>query len=396
MTVQGQTAVTFVNWRQRVGVWLGISINPASIALGAVLAARVSLSRLAVLIPLGTILLTALVLTAGVIGRRYRLPLAGLASRTFGDGAGARVLNLLMALGMLGWAGFQVGLAGSSLSGLLGWPLWLGMVLTAVAIYILGSMGVNRWNALVWVTALASLGVAIISLLVSVGEVGQSPVMAFGLGDTLWVIGAIIAYASLFSLRCADFTWDLASDRDVFIDGIAFAVPLVLSLGIGALLYQAVGSPNIGDVLAETRYAFLGLVFLIISLLSPAMSGLHSGSLAMRQVVPITRRQAMLVHCGLALLLGFARFDYLILSFLEWVGALLPSALVVILLHTAVPLPKHLCRTAWWIGAAAGVIAKLLGSQAHLAIGAAVAVIVFGAATMLIKNARMSEEIGRS
>jgi hypothetical protein len=118
-------------------------------------------------------------------------------------------------------------------------------------------------------------------------------------------------------------------------------------------------------------------VFLIISLLSPAMSGLHSGSLAMRQVVPITRRQAMLVHCGLALLLGFARFDYLILSFLEWVGALLPSALVVILLHTAVPLPKHLCRTAWWVGAAAGVIAKLLGSQAHLAIGAAVAVVVF-------------------
>ena len=390
------TTTYHVRWQQRVGIWLGISINPASITLGAGLAARVSLTKLAILIPLGTVLLAALVLTAGVIGRRYRLPLAGLASRTFGDGVGARVLNLLMASGMLGWGGFQVGLAGSSLAALLGLPLWLGMAITAVSIYTLGSMGVNRWNALVWVTALASLGVAIISLLVSVGEVGQSQVTAFGWGDAFWVIGGIIAYASLFALRCADFTWDLASDRDVFIDGLAFAVPLVLSLGIGAFLFQAVGSPNIGDVLAETRYAFLGLVFLVISLLSPAMSGLHSGSLAMRQVVPISRRQAMLLHCGLALLLGITRFDYRILPFLDWVGALLPSALVVILLRTAVPLPTRHARTAWWAGAAAGASAKLLGSQAHLAIGAAAAAIICGAATTVIKSARVSEEIGRS
>lgn len=378
---------TPVTWRQRVGIWLGISINPASITLGAGLAARVSLSKLAILIPLGTLLLTLLVVTAGLIGRRYRLPLAGLAQRTFGDGAGARMLNLLMAMGMLGWGGFQVGLAGSSLAGLLGLPLWGGMVITAVAIYTLGSMGVNRWNALVWVTALASLGVALISLLVSIGEVPASQVVAFGWGDAFWVIGGIIAYASLFALRCPDFTWDMASDRDVVIDGLAFAVPLVMSFGIGALLFRASGSANIGDVLAETRYAFLGLVFLVISLLSPAMSGLHSGSLALRQVVPLSRQQAMLLHCGLALLLGITRFDYRVLPFLEWVGAVLPSALVVIVLQTAVSLPTHLTRTAWWAGAVAGVIAKLLGSQAHLAVGAAVAVGVLGAAWLVTKAA---------
>jgi hypothetical protein len=392
MTAVAATAVTTTNWQQRVGVWLGISINPASLALGAGLAARVPLKTLAILIPLGTLLLTALVLLAGLNGRRHRLPLAGLASRTFGDGAGARVLNLFMALGMLGWGGFQVGLAGSSLSELVGWPLWLGMVLTASGIYIFGSMGINRWNALVWLTALASLGVAIISLLVSVEEVAVSQVTTFRLGDAFWVIGGIIAYASLFALRCADFTWDLASDRDVVIDCLAFAIPMLISTGIGALLFQASGSPNIGDVLAETRYAFLGLVFLVMSLLSPAMSGLHSGSLAMRQVFPVSRQQAMLLHCGLALLLGITRFDYRVLPFLDWVGALLPSALVVILLHTAVPLPTRLSRTAWWAGAAAGAIAKLLGSQAHLAIGAGVAVVVFFAAVWWHRTSKNSLE----
>ena len=384
MVAPSKTAVSTVIWRQRVGIWLGVSINPASLTLGAGLAERVSLDKLAILIPVGTVLLTALVITVGVVGRRYRLPLAGLASRTFGDGAGGRVLNLLMALGMLGWGGFQIGLAGSSLSGLLGSYLWVGMVITAVSIFILGSMGVNRWNALVWVTALASLGVAIISLLVSVDEIGQYPVMALGWGDIFWVIGGIIAYASLFALRSPDFTWDMASDRDVILVGLAFAVPLILSLAIGALLFQAGGSPNIGDVLAETRYAFLGLLFLVISLLSPAMSGLHSSSLALRQVIPISRKRAMLLHCGSALLLGITRFDQKVLIFLEWVGAVLPSALVVILLRTAVPLPTRPSRIAWWAGAAAGAIAKLLGSQAHLAIGAAIAAIVFLAAWHMV------------
>jgi hypothetical protein len=65
---------------------------------------------------------------------------------------------------------------------------------------------------------------------------------------------------------------------------------------------------------------------------------------------------------------------------LEWVGALLPSALVVILLYTAVPVPNRLALIAGWSGAAAAVIAKVWGSPAHLAIGAAVAVAVFFAA----------------
>jgi len=384
-------AVTIVNWRQRVGVWLGISINPASIALGAGLAARVPLKTLAILIPVGTLLLATMVLLASINGRRRRLPLSGLASHTFGAGTGARVLNLFMALGMLGWGGFQVGLAGASLSELMGWSMWVGMVITAVGIYILGSLGVNRWNALVWLTALASLGVAIVSLLVSVENVGQSQSIAFGAGDVFWVLGGIIAYAMLFALRSPDFTWDLASDRDVVIDCLAFAIPMLISTGIGALLFQVSGSPNIGDVLAETRYAFLGLVFLVLSLLSPAMSGLHSGSLAMRQVVPVSRQQAMLMHCGLALLLGITRFDYRVLPFLDWVGALLPAALIVILLNTAVSLSPRLSLSAWWLGAAAGVSAKLLGSQAHLVIGALVAVAFFVAFRWYEANKSSSE-----
>jgi ABC-type Mn2+/Zn2+ transport system permease subunit len=122
------------------------------------------------------------------------------------------------------------------------------------------------------------------------------------------------------------------------------------------------------------------------------MSGLHSGSLAMRQVFPVSRQQAMLLHCGLALLLGITRFDYRVLPVLDWVGALLPSALVVILLNTAVPLSPRLSRTAWWLGAAAGATAKLLGSQAHLAIGAGVAVVVFFAAWCVAKKSQYSLE----
>ncbi len=368
-----------VRWYQRAGVWLGIAINPATLTLGAGLAGQVPLKHLLILIPLGTILLTALIVTAGAISRRRRLPLAGLASQTLGDGAGAMALNLCMALGMMGWGGFQTGLVGSSIAGLAERPLWNGVTLWVAGVFLLGFMGLNRWNALVWMTTLASFGVTIISLIVSLEDFTVLTTTTFEVSDIFWVMGSIIAYAMLFALRVTDFTWDVASDRDLVISGLVFGVPLIVSLFIGALLFQSGGSWNIGDVLAQTRFAILGHLFIVMSFLSPAMSGLHSGTLAMRQVLPVQRKGAFLLHCSVIFLLGVTRFDKSILPFLDWIGAVTPSVLVVLLLRTAVsnPISTHDARITWAVGAAAGVIAKILGSQAHLAIGAAITIAVF-------------------
>ena len=71
-------------------------------------------------VPIGALCLWSICVGAGIIGRRRRTKFVEWSTNTFGVGAGAVLINLSMALGMTGWAGFQMGLGGTSLANLFG------------------------------------------------------------------------------------------------------------------------------------------------------------------------------------------------------------------------------------------------------------------------------------
>ncbi|MDX1522936.1 MAG: hypothetical protein R3264_15010, partial [Anaerolineae bacterium] len=210
-----------VRWQQRAGIWIGIGINPASITLGGGLASRLPLSALVWLMPVGAVILVSLVVMMAIIGRRRRKPLAQLSTGVLGLGLGALLLNLIMGLGMVGWSGFQLGLSGTGVANLLRAPWWLGVGLMAGLFYWFSTLNVNRWNALVWITTLSSLALAVVALITVVGRevVITAAAAPFSLGAALWVLGSVVAYGSLFTLRVSDFSWDMDTDRDVIFDG---------------------------------------------------------------------------------------------------------------------------------------------------------------------------------
>lgn len=365
---------TGVPWHRRAGVWIGIATGPGALTVGGGLAARLSLSTLLLVIPLGALALTALAVAQGIISRRRREPLARRATSTFGPGPRAGLLNLVMALGMMGWVSFYVGIAGFSLANLLRLPGWAGAFLVAIALLLLSEMGLDRWNLLVWITTLSALGAAIFALVV----VGTRPVLEAEAGirphEFLWGVGSVVAYGIVFAVRAGDFTWDLETDADVCKVGVALLLPLLIFLGIGVVLYHSVGDWNLADILARTRSAALGHLFLVLSIVAPALSGFHSGSLAIQSLVPLSRRQSMGFICIIGFLLGAVRFDRQLLLFLDLLGALLPPALAIMLLVPVLKRepPRSAALSAWLLGAAAAVLVKLQGQLSHMVIGAAV------------------------
>lgn len=370
-----------VPWFRRAGIWIGIGINPGSLTVGGGLASQLPLAKLLLLIPIGALILTVLAVAQGVMSRRLREPLARRAAGTFGSGPGAGLLNLLMALGMIGWGSFYVGLAGFSLANLLHQPVWMGALAIASASFVLSELGLNRWNSLVWVTTLSAFGVAVVALI----AVGARPTLeaspaGLGLNDLLWVTGSVVAYAVLFALRCGDFTWDLNADSDVIKAGLALLILLIISLSMGAILYQATGDWNIADILAQTHLALLGQLFLLASIASPALSGLHSGALALRSITPFSLRQSVGVICAINFILGATRFDRQLLPFLNLIGAILPTALVVMLTTTmlAQKPSKSAALTAWLAGSAVAILFRLQGGLVHIAVGAVVSLVVLG------------------
>ncbi len=63
-------------------------------------------------------MLVGVTTTAALVGQKYEAPLAKWASNTFGLGIGMMLINLLMAVRMSGWNGFQLGLMGKAASNL--------------------------------------------------------------------------------------------------------------------------------------------------------------------------------------------------------------------------------------------------------------------------------------
>jgi len=375
-----ESAFVGVAWYRRAGIWIGIGINPASITLGGGLASQLPLSTLLIWIPLGALVLMGLTIAQGIISRRRREPLAKRATDTFGSGVGAGLLNLLLAISIVGWGGFHAGIAGFSLANLLNLPVWLGALGVVSLMFILSDLGINRWNWLVWLTTLAALGLALVALVaVEARPSLDITSMRLEFYDLVWVTGSLVAYAIVFSLRCGDFTWDLKTDSDVVKNSLSLFIPLVVSLIIGAILFEAAGDWNIADILARTHLAMLGQLFLLVSIASPALSGIHSGALAVSNITGFSKRSAVGLICTVNFILGSTRFDYQLLPFLSYIGTVLPTALVVMLASAV--LAKKPSRTAtltaWLTGSVAALIFKLQGADlTHIAVGAVVSMVV--------------------
>lgn len=381
-------------WHQRASVWLGIGINPASISTGGGIAMLIPQQHLVWVLPLGVFLLMLLSISQGLLGQQRRQRLGGLAADTFGTVWGARALNLLMALGLIGWSGFHGGVSGASTAQLFGLPDWVGALLIIALLYLLTIAGINRWAALTWVTTGAALALTIFALAtvdLSVNQVLSSRTATshrVSVTDLLWAIGMIIGYATLFSLRTADFTWDFGTKRDVIKANLFFVIPLLFSMGVGALLYWATGNWNIADVLAQAQSPALGHTFLLVAVISPLISGWYSGALALSHLTPLTPHQSTLLICLLGIPLAAIRFDQQLLLFLGYLGASLGPALVVMLLANRIR-PRPTTRSAlfaWLIGA---IIAMLFHAQGHplaLFAGAGVSGFVLGGLWMFRKQ----------
>jgi len=110
--------------------------------------------------------------------------------------------------------------------------------------------------------------------------------------------------------------------------------PLLFSTIAGALLYRATGNWNIADVLTLAQQPELGHVFLMVSVISPLVSGWYSGGLALSNLTSLTIRQSTILICTLSFILAATRFDLLLLPFLGILGASLSPALITILVSS--------------------------------------------------------------
>ena len=358
-------------WFQRIGPWLGIATGPGVYILGGELAARFQTGSLILVMVLGVGLQVSLIVINSMIHRRGRQRLVPYAAVLFEGGAGNWLLNSLMALSLIGWFSFYMGISGFGLATLLSLPGWLGSLLLGVTMLLLNFMSIRRWNALVWVTTLAALASAIIALLVVPATPPPGVETAVSLGTLGWGFGAIISYSVVFAVRCGDFTHELADDWEVIKTGLAFSVPLLFGIGVGVLLYRRTGDANLAQLLATSPSAWLGNIFLVLAAVSPSLTNIYSGSLNVQALFKLPLWLTAIIIAVIGIGLGALRFDLQLVLFLDWLGTFLPPLLMVMITPFYLKQPPNVTQNlaAWLLGAGVAIGLKLLNSPLYLLSG---------------------------
>lgn len=362
-------------WYRRTGAWIGIGTGPGAMIVGAGMAREVG-PRLA----LPSVLVGCVVLYLVSVGHGRqaviaRAPMGISVRNVFGDGPKSWPLTIVLVAAIVGWCGFYIGLGAAALSDLLEVGQWTGALLLGGTVGALTLAGQNRWNALVYVTAAAAVALTVLTVaLVPTSPPGRvaHPSLFAGL---VAGIGGVVSYAVVFTMRVPDFTVDVRGGRDVWLAGLTMLAPLLVLTALGVWLYARTGLFHIADVLREVDAPAAGQLFLVASVVAPAVTAAYSGAVSIASIRPVPHRRTMLAVVALAALLGAERFDLRIIGFLEAVGAVVPPALSVVLLWPRLHVRRGSMHplVAWTVGSVMALALRPVSPFAGLLAGSATA-----------------------
>ncbi|WP_141582063.1 hypothetical protein [Actinomadura sp. WMMA1423] len=277
-------------WRAASGAWLGIGTAPGTLVLGAQVGARHGGALPVLVLVAGGALMAALLAAQGRLGLREpageNAGMAVLAPRYLPPVA-ERAFTVLLAISMVGWFGFNVGLGGTAAATFGGVPGTVGvaaLTVLTVAVLVTGS---GRWNAVAVVTtltAIALIGIVAVKLApstppVSLARDGPPGVLAADLAG-------YIGYVSVFAVRAPDFTVGLRGRRDLAACVALLVVPALAASVVGAGVAAASGSTDVVAVLAGPDGLPAANLFVAASVIAPTLAAVHSGALATARFLP--------------------------------------------------------------------------------------------------------------
>lgn len=364
-------------WYLRLGAWVGIGTGPGALVAGGGVAEIVHRRWVWAALALGGVVLTGLSVAHAWLGQRRREATVGLAADALGAGGGPRTVAMLIAVGTSLWTGFYIGIAAGAFGYLFDATPAVTAFPIAFALWLLHRSGFENWNFAVAMTGAAALAVGV---LVFLGVPAGDPTGPPGAANwTAILIGAgtIVAYAAVFAVRVPDFTWDARRGRDTFLGGATLIMTLMIFLVLGAGIYLRAGSWELADLVNRTRLPWAGALLLMLSIVAPSVSGLHSAGLAVEHLTGWDETVGAGISASIAAVLGATRFDLQLVPFLNLLGAVVPSVLPVLLLRR----PRHSdghAWVAWLLGASVSVAALVTGVPAHILLGIAVSAAVMG------------------
>ncbi|MFI0354786.1 hypothetical protein [Actinomadura sp. 9N407] len=238
-----------------------------------------------------------------------------------------RAVTGLLALAMIGWFGFNIGLGGGAVAALTGMPDGAGVLLLTLPIVAVLLKGGGNWNAVALVTTLTAI--ALIAVVAVRLAPSAPPVTLAPDGPPLVLIADLagyIGYVSVFAVRAPDFTVGLRGRRDLWWCVGLLVVPALAASIVGAGLAASSGSTDVVAVLAGPDGLPVANLFVAAAVIAPTLAAVHSGVFAVRRFAPrLPPAYAVLAIAVPGAVLAAMRVDRLLLDWLTLLAATLPA-----------------------------------------------------------------------
>ena len=372
-------------WTNTAGAWLGIGTSPGALLVGAGIAARYNGPIPVFSILLSFVLMFAVLWYQGQLGMAPPYGEGGdlnkITPRYFGP-LMQRVIGAVIAIGMIGWFGFNVGLGGAALSALLNLPAFAGPLILSLPILALSLLGMRSWNGLATLTTIVVL--VLVALVVVRLSARMVPVTFSFAGpvDTILDMAAFVGYISVFSVRAPDFTTNLTSRKDLVVLEMMLCLPIFFIALAGVGLQQGIGSLDLVRVLARPDGLPIGNLLIAVAVIAPTFTTLYSGTPSLRSAVGIQDRLGMILITGIGLALAIARFDLLLISWVSVLAAMLPPLLVPLAVESSLrrrrASPRLIPIWVWLPGSVISVILTIAKQPLAALIGISLSGIVTG------------------
>ncbi|MCO6451141.1 MAG: hypothetical protein J5I90_10180 [Caldilineales bacterium] len=373
-------------WWNVSGAWLGIGTSPGSLLLGALIAFRHGGAVPLLTIVLAYVLMFAILWFQGLLGMKP--PLGEGRSLTectpiyFGPTM-QRTVGGLIALGMIGWSGFNMALGGAALGRLVGFPHWVGALIIALPVLFLSLRGIHSWNGL---AALATISVLALTAFITHQLAAPGLPITLAAGNPLDIIAdvaVLVGYISVFSVRSPDFTNGLSRARDLVILINLMCLSVLGIMLAGSAIYLGTGETDLVALLASQGALSIGNLLIFLSILAPTFTTLYSGAPGLKAAVGLPEKWGMILITVIAFVLALFRFDLQLGRWLSLLAAILPPMVVPLAVESTMrrrgALPARIPIWTWAVGS---FVAILLTSL-HLAIAPVGGLFISALATAL-------------
>lgn len=338
---------------------MGIATAPASLMMGGSVAEQMSFDVVLWALLLGAGVVIALSTLQGRLGVLHRKPLVLLARPVLGDRVARWTNTLLISMLMLGWSGFGFGVVGESLSKLLSIPEVLAFFLWGAVMIAVLWKSIYHGSLYALISSLATLalvawGIFQISGIESIESVASAK------GTFFSGVGLVIGYASAFCLRSVDFTQNTQHTRHVFWTAIfGMGLPLMLVSLAGAWMFHFAGTWDLSQLLADLGFPVIAHIFVAVGFLGAGVSNMHSGSLALEDLLRWPRRFLLFFISGISIVLALVDFEQAMVGWLQFLALVVVPLIGVILTHYA--MGSKVIRQINWSGLSAWGIGALSG-----------------------------------